>query len=86
MTSPVYKHAESMKTKLARAHKRRCIVLGGWCNEHGFVSKTYEEADPYDICVISRSDYDLQEFRKDIASDNDSRFLDPTAYEEWNNE
>jgi hypothetical protein len=83
MTQPVYKHAESLTIKLARAHARSIRTAQNWCAEHNYTLKTFSEADPYDICIVSKSEYDLHEFRKDIAEDNDSRFLEPNGYEEW---
>lgn len=53
-----------------------------WCEKNGFELKSHSNAQDYDICILSRSEYDLEAYRKDVE-EQESYFLTEDAYERW---
>ena len=54
-----------------------------WCQKHGIVYKTYDNADPSDVCVLSRDEYNLHDTRQIIFLDSECYFLSIEDYETW---
>ena len=83
MPCKVYKHTRTFEEKAKRACKAKVRKIKDWCKENEATLRSYSEADLYNVCIASKSEYDLYEFRKDIAEDNESYFLDAEDYEKW---
>lgn len=86
MPCKVYKHTMRLEEKVRRAYKAEIRKAKEWCEQEGIHLKTYSEADEYDMCIISTSEYDLHEFKNAIAEDNGSYFLSTEDYERYTGE
>lgn len=86
MPQPVYKHAAPINQKINRAYNRAVRKYQEWCEEHHLSLKTWSEADSYDICVISKSEYDVGEYRKKVVADNQSYFMEEDSYDQMERE
>lgn len=78
------KRVQSQEEREKRDYHREVRYLKKWCNERGLIYKRWAEAQHEDICVLSRSEYDLGDFKQNCVEDNESYFLSPQGYEEWN--
>ncbi len=54
-----------------------------WCYENGIEPKTFNTADGYDICILSRNEYCIGDSRISMTEDNESYYLSPQDYEKW---
>ena len=77
------KRVQSMKETETRKHHSNVRFLKRWCEEHNTICKNWNDAKSDDICVVSRSDYDLHEYRSNCVEDNESYFLKQEDYEQW---
>lgn len=73
--------AKTEREIMLREHEKQVSRLKRWCEKHDVPLKTFDEADAEDICVYSKSDYELEDERHMIFEDNDSYFLTPKDYE-----
>lgn len=74
---------QSQAEREKRQHHSEVRKLKQWCYQNGIICKSYKEAENDDICVLSRSEYDLHEAKAYLVEDNESYFLSPTSYETW---
>ena len=86
MAQPVYKHTQSLNAKISRAYNRAVRRYQEWCEERHLKLKTWQEADNYDICVLSQSEYDVGEYRKKVVENNRSYFMEEDDYEKFERE
>lgn len=77
--------AKTEHERMLREHEKQVNRLKRWCEKHNVPLKNFDEADAEDICVVSRSDYELEDERYIILEDNDSYFLTPEDYEKYKN-
>jgi hypothetical protein len=75
-----------LSEKIKRAYKAEVRKAKEWCEQKNVMLKTYSEADEYDMCIISNSEYDLHESKNEIAEDNGSYFLNVEDYEKYTEE
>lgn len=54
-----------------------------WCSENRIEFKTHDLAEADDICVLSRDEYSLGDYRISIEEDNENYYLSPQNYEKW---
>lgn len=55
-----------------------------WCYNHDDIDWfTFDTANPDCICVLSRNEYDLHEYRRNIEEDSESYFLSEEDYDTW---
>ena len=77
------KRIPSVRETETRRHHSNVRFLKRWCEQHNTACKSWNDAEPDDMCVVSRSDYDLNESRSNCLEDNESYFLTLKDYEEW---
>lgn len=82
----VFRHAMSLSAKINRAYNQAVKRHQNWCEERHLKLKTWSEADNYDICVLSQSEYDVGEYRKNVIEDNRSLFMSEDDYEKFERE
>jgi len=75
--------AMSMHERLRRQHVSDVRKLKEWCEAENINYFTYEDAPSDSICVVSNSDYDICDFRRNLCVDNDSYFLILEDYERY---
>ena len=54
-----------------------------WCENHGILLKSWDNASSTDVCILSKSEYDVHDYRKVLDEDNESYFLSPLDYENY---
>ena len=83
MSCKVYKHAMNIDEKIKRAYNAKIRKIIRWCEENEHILLNYDDANMDDICILSKSEYDLHECKRNIAEDNESYFLTQDSYEEY---
>lgn len=75
--------AISQAEREVRQHHSDVRHLKKWCERSNTFPKTWDQAELSDVCVLSRSEYDLREERISVIEDNESYFLSHEDYEMW---
>lgn len=65
-----------------RRHHASLRRLKSHCSNANVVLKSYESADPNDMCVLSLEDVDLGSRKSYLTTDNDSWFVSEDNYDE----
>lgn len=65
----------SLNEKILRSYKRHLRHIREWCMEHHFNLKPFFEAETYDICIISKNELSIGEFRKNIEDAEEGAFF-----------
>lgn len=73
----------SEETLLNRRYYSDSRRFKKWCEEHGMTPRHYDIAEADDICVLSKSDFHLNDTRSSIVENNGDYFLTPEDYEKW---
>lgn len=73
----------SLEQRETNAYNREVRNFIKWCEEHDIKYHRYGEALFDDICVLSRSEFDIHDSKQIIFEDNESYFLSPKDYERW---
>ena len=74
---------QTCREMMIRHHHRNVRNLQDWCLENDAEAIPYKDAEEYDICVCSKSEYELHEYRKNCSPENESWFLNQEDYEKW---
>jgi hypothetical protein len=74
-------HTAKLRRCLLNAYKKEVRKTAKWVEDNGCSLFTWEDANPDDVCIISKNDYELHEARKNCFSDNGSFFVTTEDYE-----
>lgn len=85
MIAKIMKASKPMKLseRMKRQYSSDVRKFKKWCNDNNISYRTFNQADSYDICVLSKSEYEIRDERSQITQDNESYFLNPYDYEKW---